>query len=219
MGVKRVDWEDTRRKKRSKIVPIFIALMFFILNSAHAEFRAPSPLNENEKAEYISEKYNEIIGVRIDDISLKKITEILGAAKIYEGTHTASHVCYKSKNEKLEFTVSSFGYGYTVSSNSSKLGKCKELNKEFINGAGLKLRLSKSEVLSLAGDPSKKEKNRFTYIFWVQEKPKQEVEEGLRTAHEIPKSEEIWLDVYSVIDVYFVGGLVQKYSVSTTKTY
>lgn len=202
-----------------KIVPILIIVSFFALGAVKAEYRAPYPLNENEKSEYISKKYYEIVGIRINKVSLEDISKILGESEIYKGTHTASHVCYKNKSEKLEFTVSSLGYGYTVSQYDSGPNKCSELEREFINNAGLKVGLTKSEVISLAGDPSKKTDSRFTYIFWVQEKPENEVEERLRKVHKIPVSEEIWLDVYSVIDVEFKGGLVRMYSVHTTETY
>lgn len=199
---------------------IVIVLVCFVFSSSHAEYRVPYPVDtNNEKGEYISKTYYEIIGVQINETSLEEIIKVLGKSEIYKGAHTASHVCYKNKNEKLEFTISSLGFGYTVSLREPELNKCKEIDKEFRNKGGLQLGLSKLEVISLAGEPSKRSDNRFTYIFWVQEKQKNRVEDRLRSVDKIPKSEEMWLDVYSVIDIEFKGELVSRFSVRTTETY
>jgi len=203
-----------------KIVVITWLVAISFACNAEESYRIPGGIGENERGEYAPKSHYKILGIEISNSTLKSIKKMVGDATVYEGSHTADHLCYITKKQKIEFTISSLGFGYEVERiGNEDTSRCKHIQSSLKSGAGLKVGLEKSTVLELLGKPSKKSENSASYIYWVQEKPGKEIEERLRAAHEIPDSQGLWLDVYTGIRILYINNVVEKFSVHTTETY
>lgn len=194
-----------------------------ILLSAFAKaetvYQIPKLLNKTDRGEYLPKAHYQILGFSIEGLSLNDIKNIIGSAPTYKGEHTANHICYKNKAEVIEFSVSGFGPGYKVRKNKKDKSNCSNLNRDFKNGYGLRLGLTRSEVLSLLGKPSRIDETSISYSYWIQEKPSKEVEDRLKTAHNLPDNYILWADISSFIYIKMENGFVSQYSISTTETY
>ena len=200
---------------------LYLLLLLFFSNVANAETitRIPETLSQNERAILVPESHYRILDISIDKLSLNKIIKTIGSATKYKGTHTANHVCYKNKNQKIEFTISSLGFGYQVFNKHEQASKCGIVTSHFENGFGLKIGVNKSKILSLLGKPTEIREENFIYVYWLQKKPNEETEINLRTTHKISPKIEIWTDIYSIINITFKNNMVNKFSVNTTETY
>lgn len=78
---------------------------------------------------------------------------------------------------------------------------------------------SKEEVFKRFGKPTDAYDNTFYYNYWVQEQPSPVIENKLRKTHNLPKSETLWLDIYTVISFRFKQDQLIEFSVNTTKTF
>jgi len=193
--------------------------MFFNVAYSDPVYRSPETLNTGERAEYIKKEHYKILGTSIENTNISILIKNIGNAKKFKGHHTENYICYKNNKNTIKLSVSSLGYGYKVSTLNESSKKCGFINKSFENNAGLKIGLSKQKILSLLGKPSKTIGNTDTYIYWVQEKPKQEIERKLRKTHAMPPEMELWLDKYSSITVKYKNNLIVEFSVNTTETY
>ncbi len=128
-------------------------------------------------------------------------------------------MCYTNDGQKIEFSISSLGFGYVVTNNTTISKKCTRIEKNIENGIGLKIGLPKSEVIALLGEPSVIEEDSMSYTYWVQEVPTQEAQDKLRSTHKLPSDYELWLDIYSQVNIGFNNGIIDKFSVHTTETY
>jgi spore coat protein CotF len=54
-------------------------------------------------------------------------------------------------------------------------------------------------------------------MYWVQEKPTAEVVENLKKRHGVEG--ELWLDVYSGVQLTFKKNQLKEYSIATTETF
>ncbi len=200
-----------------------IILISFILltNAVFSEpvNRKPDQLSNGEKAKLINKAHYKILGISIENTTLSELQNKIGNAEIYKGDHTANHVCYKNKTNKIEFLVSSLGYGYEVIPINGKTLKCSSINKVIVNDAGIKIGTNKSKILATLGKPSKVKGSNVVYVYWIQTTISKEAEDRMRKVHSIPVENEIWLDKYSVINIKFKNNLVNKFSVNTTETF
>ena len=87
-----------------KIELIIWLVTISILCKAEESYRIPSGIGENERAKYAPESHYKILGVEINNSTLEGIKRIVGGAEIYEGSHTAKHLCYITKEQKIKFT-------------------------------------------------------------------------------------------------------------------
>ncbi|MCF6189592.1 MAG: hypothetical protein L3J51_03865 [Cocleimonas sp.] len=200
----------------------FIITLFLIMGLGQSETntRTPDSLNNNERSEYISKSHYQILYIQINKSSLKDINNKLGKAEEYDGEHTARHLCYVGNNQKIEFMISSLGYGYEVKKITKSPKKCGVLDKKFRNEAGLEIGIKKSDVLKLLGKPSSETNNEIHYKFWIQEQPsKEEDKQKLRDLHKITDNLDMWFDIISGINIEFEKGIVSKFSIYTSETY
>lgn len=202
-----------------KQVFLIISIVFSATVYGSPEYRIPPSINEGERGEYIPRSSYEILGVSMDAATFEAIKSKLGNAKTYKGNHTADHICYVNGSSMVEFTISSLGFGYEVRKVVQPASRCGETSESIESGIGIKLGMSRSDVLLILGAPSKTQENNFSYTYWVQEIPDKKTQKNLRAAHEIPSSEALWLDVYSRLNISFVNGQVGQFSVHTTETY
>lgn len=202
-----------------KILPFLSLFLLIAVTNIDAATRTPEPRNQNEIADFIPKSHYKILGLSIDKLSLDEIVRNIGPASEYKGLHTASHICYKYKNQIIEFTVSGLGFGYDVSSENTDSSQCGISKIEFRNEGGIKVGLDKSRILELLGRPSKITKTGFTYIYWLQQTPNKDERNKLLTHNNIPVELEVWADIYSVIDIKFSNDIVTQFSVDTTETY
>lgn len=193
--------------------------MFSNIVYSNPTYRIPESLSIGAKAEYIKKEHYKILGTSIENANISGLIKFIGNAKTFKGHHTEDYICYKNEKNKIKFTVSSLGYGYKVSALNNNNQKCSLVSKLFKNNAGLKIGLSKAKVLSLLGNPSKSTSSTGTYIYWIQEKPKLEIERKLRKTHAMPLDFELWLDKYSVLNIKYKNNLIVEFSVNTTETY
>ncbi len=199
---------------------ILISFLIFS-NSVFSDpvYRKPDQLNNGEKAELINKAHYKILGISIENTTLSELQHKIGNAEIYKGDHTANHICYKNKTHKIEFLISSLGYGYEVIPLKNKAQKCRLIDKVIVNDAGIKIGTNKSKILAMLGKPSKVQDSNVLYIYWIQTKISKEAEDEMRKIHSIPAENEIWLDKYSVINIKYKNNLVSQFSVNTTKTF
>lgn len=199
---------------------IFLPFIFLTANvTAESIYRIPDSLDKEDRGEYLPKAHYQILGLSVDTSSLSDIQKIIGTATVYKGQHTANHICYKNKTEVIEFSVSGFGVGYKISHNQRERTNCSFLNSNFINGYGLKIGLTKTEVLSLLGKPSETDKNSISYSYWIQEKPSKEVEDNLRSTNNLSDDRILWADICSFIYIEIENGFVSQFNISTTETY
>jgi hypothetical protein len=199
-----------------------LLILFFLISSfvvAEPVFRVPDSLNTGERGEYLPKSSYKILGVDVNLSSLEGIEKTIGDAQIYKGHHTANHLCYTNDNQKIEFSISSLGFGYEITKNIATSKECASIAKKIENGIGLKVGLKKSEVLMLLGKPSVIKENSISYIYWVQEVPAQEAQDRLRRVHKLPSNFDLLLDVYSQVNIGFKNNVIDKFSVHTTETY
>jgi hypothetical protein len=200
---------------------LLLILSFLVFSFAYAEplFRTLDSLKNGERGEYLPKSNYRIIGVDITSASLDDIEEVVGDAQIYKGQHTANHLCYANDDQKIEFLVSSFGFGYKVARDTAISKKCSRIEKIIENDTGIKIGLSKSVVLAILGKPTEIKENSISYTYWVQEVPAQEIQNKLRKTHQLPSDLELWLDIYSQVNIGFSGNIIDKFSIHTTETY
>lgn len=181
--------------------------------------RIPSSLNDGERGAYMPKAGYAILGVSIDSATFDIIKSALGEASIDSGQHTENSICYVSGGYRVDFTLSSLGFGYDVRTDDKPSPKCGTTNEPVVNGMGLEIGMSKADVMLVLGEPSQTQGNRVSYTYWVQERPSEETQDALSSVRNIPQSEPVWLDVYSTISVSFDSGVVSQFSVNTTETY
>jgi hypothetical protein len=205
------------RAMKVTLLILFVSVFSF----AYAEpiFRTPDSLKNGERGEYLPKSSYKIIGVDINSASLDDIEKVIGDAQIYKGQHTANHLCYANDDQNIEFSVSSLGFGYKVARSTAISQKCTRIGKSIENDAGLKIGLLKSEVLELLGNPTEIKENSISYTYWVQETPAQEIQNQLRKTHKLPSDLELWLDIYSQVNIGFSDNIIDEFSIHTTETY
>lgn len=194
-------------------------ILLAVIAKAETVYRIPELLDKTDKGEYLPKAHYQILGLSIERLSLDDIKNTVGPAPTYKGEHTANHICYKSKSEVIEFSVSGFGPSYEVRKNINDGSNCGSLNRDLKNGYGLRLGLSEAEVLSLLGKPSKADEVSISYSYWIQQKPSKEVENRLKAAHGMPDDYVLWADISSFIYIKIENGFVSQYNISTTETY
>jgi len=206
-------------KTSMNLVFAFILLIVSGVVVAETEYRVPDSLKDGEYGKYLPQENYNILGISINLSTLESIQEKIGEASIYKGHHTASHVCYINNKQKIEFSISSLGFGYGVTERYENSTECSHSNRNIENGIGLKIGMKKAKVVALLGKPSDIRENGISYIYWIQEVPAQETQDKLRSAHDMPSNYELWLDVYSHISINFKNNLVVQFGVHTTETY
>jgi len=201
-----------------KLFYILFSVIFSFNVHASAETKIPNSLNNGEFGSYIPKENFQILDLQIGrDTKLENIVLDLGESEVYEGEHTAKHICYSNQTDIIEFTQSSLGYHYRVLKISNYPRRCPILDRPFINDKRLKLGLSQSEVIQRLGKPSSTKDSNIEYTYWIQEKPSQEIIKMIKGKHNVDY--EVWLDVYSGIQLIFDAGKLIQYSISTTETY
>lgn len=187
--------------------------------SAEPVYRVPTGLNEGERGAYVPQASYEILGVSIEEASLDAIQSTLGAVRIENAPHGARNLCYLSGPYRVEFSVSNLGFGYEVTTADQAWPQCGTAAEPAVNGLGIKMGMRKADVLSILGKPSERQDKTLFYTYWVQEQLSQEDSTAFRAAHNIPRDEAVWFDVYSTISVSFENDRVSRFSVNTAETY
>lgn len=182
-------------------------------------FRVPSSINEGELGEYIPPGSYEILGLSVASSSVEAIMSKLGDSLIYDGGHTTQLICYANGAHMVEFAISSMGFGYEVTQADEPAENCSETTEPMENGLGMRVGMSRSELIKLLGEPGQAREDGVSYTYWVQQRPEQDVQDALRAAHQIPATQELWLDVYSTISIGLEHDRVIQFSVFTTETY
>lgn len=199
----------------------FIAILIVanISTLAAYETKIPDLLGHGRFGEYIPKGHYQILGLSINTATLTFIKSKLGVAKRYKSEHTAQSICYRNNNEKIEFSLSSLGFGYSVTNQLSTISNCSLITGTIENGLGLKIGMDKSRVLDLLGVASESNDSSLLYSYWIQQKGTQEEQAILRRKHNMPDTMTLWLDVTSFVSISFKNDTVSEFSVYTTETF
>lgn len=197
------------------------AILAFTASIALAapEFRSPENYGDGDFLEYIDPKHFDVLGRSLANSSLRELQREVGETEVYVGGKGSRNVCYQNAEQQLSYGVTVVGYGYEVTAKDDAL-KCGTIGHEIINGMGVKLGLSRLDILAMLGSPSEVDGDIHSYIYYVQEKADPELASQFRTADPmIPMDEDIWLDVKSILRVYYEDGQVVRFRVQTSITH
>lgn len=201
-------------------------------NELNRETRIPYKLKGSQIGDFVPKEHYKLIrfdmnsiGVDLDEIKLKDIINYFGQADIYSGPHVESNICYLTKfAEKIEFTSTPLGFGYTVVSDikltdelATKCTKLSDIPQPVVSGAGLRTGLTKEETINLLGKPSRCLKDYCIYSYWIQQRAGEEfyVNKNITKI----KENEVWADVMTLVRIIFHNGYVSSFSVFTEKSY
>jgi hypothetical protein len=200
-----------------RLLPVAM-LMLATTAVANQKYRVPESLESGEFGTYIPAKHFQILNIEFtNNTKLSDITFKLGESAVYSVEHTENYICYRNNSEVIEFVISSLGYRYRVMQAPEYSIKCPYLDEPFINDMKLRIGMSKESVTKLLGKPTSKSNEKLEYMYWVQEKPTAEVVENLKKRHGVEG--ELWLDVYSGVQLTFKKNQLKEYSIATTETF
>jgi hypothetical protein len=162
----------------------------------------------------ISPKNFEILGIELPDSTVSDVERILGPApsKQADNVEEAS-ACYTSPGS--DRTVLEFRYwfesvvGFRLFTGTlqyrNHCAKSKLISADLTTSSGIKVGLSKDEVIKLLGPPSKRQQNSFTYEVSYDRPPTHEEIKRSKDAYRpVPAS----ISVYGKIDLGFQHGKV-----------
>lgn len=199
---------------------LFTVLFFIGISSVYAnESKVPASLNNGEYGTYIAQENYRVLGVNVATDDFKTIQSKLGDSELYKVEHTSNHLCYANNHHQIEFAISSLGYGYKIMHKSKAPSKCTVISADIANGYGLKIGMKKSQIINLLGTPSKVQDTKLSYFYWVQEKPSAKKLNQLHSNTTDSDLKDMWLDVYSHLEITFKNDVVDSFSVFTTNTY
>jgi hypothetical protein len=197
-----------------KQVLVMLLSVFSVNLLAESVVRVPTLLADGERGDYVPQLVYEVLGVSINSSTFKVIESKLGKTTRYKGEHTANHICYVNGVDMIEFTISSLGFGYEVSHTEKPNPKCTVIADPIENRLGMKVGMSKQDVIRLLGKPSETKKDGVSYTYWIQELPDQSTQATLP-----PEVVGLWLDTYSYINILFKNNMLTEFSLYTTETY
>ena len=160
------------RLKQALVVALLVSLSGYLY--ADPAYRIPhESLSNGERGAYVPQASYEVLGVSIASGELAAIREARGKASLYEGHHGANHLCYVSGSQKVDFMVSTLGFGYEVTSVDKRSPPCATTAEPVASGTGLEIGMSQAEATTiledLLGEPGQIRDNTFFYTYWVQE--------------------------------------------------
>lgn len=188
--------------KNTHIVLLFILL----LNLIYAQI--DDVINSTiERNEYLDKPHLTILGFTVNESSFQDIQDILGQSTIVDIGHE-DIICYGSniKNDttKIIFYKNDIAdiVGFKLCLDDSSNSTCKiidKINSEISIEGGLKLHLSKEEIIYILGKPTYEADDYWEYYYHIQEQ----------------KNDFVW-DVCSTIKITFKKS--KTYSISVFKT-
>jgi hypothetical protein len=180
--------------------------------------------------------HSSILGFMLEKSSFADVQGRLGATKIGQCAWEAeptSYIGYVSLNPgktKILFESNRFDppfelSGFRVVANGRSTSPCQiqfkpsaVFDRDARTGGGLKLGLSKAELLALLGSPSRVDGNRFTFEWWSKRPmTKAEIDHQTQT-FKAPVTRPYW-DVGDVINVVLDDSKVVDFEVLRTVTY
>ena len=192
------------------------------------ETRRPAKLRSGDRAELVPAGHCRILGIDIRQANIRDIESSLGQSIFYYRGDFDLGNCYVSRDGIfLEFYVSSTGIGYAVSKhlgNDAGVENCLPIDAsspDLINEAGLGIGLSREEVRRLLGPASRRlaDSHEHQYIFWVQQKADDTTAKKVRQEDQLPQGHEVWLNLYSVIKVFFEQDRVIGFDINTSDAF
>ncbi|MDJ0848876.1 MAG: hypothetical protein QNK04_10900 [Myxococcota bacterium] len=201
-------------------LPLLIVSVFVAAARAEPETRAPAN-PRGAQTSLLAEHHYSIAGVRVGRANLDRIVSSLGPAKTLAGAHLTRWVCYVGDSgTRVVFENNAVGYGYAVYSATEDPEPTLEcttssaVTAQAANGFGLRLGLTRAEVVELLGTPTRLRDDEASYFYRLQVAVSPEERESKR----LPEVA-AWRDVSSGIGLRFSNGRVTYYSVFTTETY
>lgn len=190
--------------------------------------RRPAKLKPGDRAERLPADHSRILGIDIRQDNISDVEAAFGSAVfLYRGDFDLGN-CYVSRDGNfLEFFVSSTSIGYAVSKvlgHEVRAENCKLIDvsdSDLVNGAGLRIGLSRQEIHALLGSASRQtaDAKEYRYIFWVQEQADVATSNRIRQADQLPPDHEIWLNLYSVIKVLFENDIVVGFEIDKSDAF
>lgn len=186
--------------------------VLFLLSGLAMEGFAGGTLPSQELR--LSPKNFEVLGIRLPDSTVSDVERILGTAPSEQGpdaeTSTACYTFPGSDGMVLEFeywfeSVVEVRIFKVKPPPPSQCSKSKLVVTDLVTGSGLKLGLSKDQVIKLLGSPSKETPNGFTYEVSYDRPPTSEEIKRFKDAYRpLPAS----IYVNGKIDLRFQHGKV-----------
>jgi hypothetical protein len=202
--------ENTMRTICAKLIACTTALL--ILVSALPEARGQRPSKPGVSS------HLRLLGFRVEKSTFADVQDKLGAAKIgqcsreVEPTSYIGYVSRSPDETKILFESNRFDppfelSGFRVVAGSRPTSPCQvqyKTSADFGSGArtggGLKLGLTKTELVALLGSPSKVSGNRLTFEWWSKRPmTKEEIDQETQT-FKAPVTRPYW-DVHDTINV------------------
>jgi hypothetical protein len=177
-----------------------------------------------------------LLGFTLEKSTFTDVQDKLGAAKIGQCSHEVEPISYigyvsvTSDKNKVLFESNRFDppfelSGFRVVAGSRSTAPCQIQYKpsaafdgDVETAGGLKLGLTKAELLALLGSPSKVSGNRITFKWWWKRPmTKAEIDQETKT-FKAPVTKPYW-DVHDVINVVLSDAKVVDFEVQRTVTY
>jgi hypothetical protein len=155
-----------------KILLLFLIVFFYCSTLLNADM---NPLRDPGR------RFTHVLGIDLINDRLDKVIAKLGKSPLIttgDGAEYEGKVCYLVGDDTvIEFTEWELGAGCILRKRSEKDKTCtKIINPQIINKNieinGLKLGISKEEILKILGEPKAKTPNKWTYDFRGQAKDK-----------------------------------------------
>lgn len=209
------------------IVAVLLALAGCAGGGA-SETRPPATLRPGDRAQRIPAGHCRIMGIDIRKDNVSDVEAALGESHFYYRGDFDLGNCYVSRDGGfLEFFVSSNSIGYAVSKvlgNGVRAERCQSIaadSSDLVNEAGLRLGLSRDEIHHLLGPASRRsvDSNRYQYIFRLQERADAATAEKIRRSDQLPPDQEIWLNLYAAIRVYFEQDIVVGFEIDRSDAF
>jgi hypothetical protein len=204
------------------------ALAFLLACVAVAHSQRPSKPEASSQAR--------LLGLTLEKSTFTDVQNKLGAAKIGQCSHEVEPISYigyvslTSDKTKVLFESNRFDppfelSGFRVVAGSRSTAPCQiqykptaAFDDDVETAGGLKLGLTKAELLALLGSPSKVSGNRITFEWWSKRPMnKAEIDRETKT-FKAPVTRPYW-DVHDVINVILSGAKVVDFEVRRTVTY
>lgn len=160
----------------------------------------------------LNPKNFEVLGVSLSESTVADVVRILGTAPSKQGPNAEISIsCYTSQGSDM--TVLEFEYWFETMvefrlflgtpQSASDCSKSKLVSANLATGSGLRLGMSKDEVIALLGSPSIKKSNRLTYDFSYDRPPTSEEIKLFKHQNATPP---VSINVYGRIALQFRDG-------------